>query len=92
MRDTHAPAIAKVTYDAEVGVIPRAYGWVRTKEGRTRRVTILFDSGASQNFVNPRVVRELGLLPDPTQGPTYLKVEDDRVIQYDGVVANVETL
>ena len=90
VRDTRASAITKVTYGAEVGVIPRAYGWIHTTQGRARRVTILFDSGASHNFVHPRVVRELGLLPDPSQGPTHLKVPDDRVIQCDGAVANVE--
>ena len=35
---------------------------------------------------------ELVLLPDPTQGPTHLKVSDDRVIQCDGTVANVELM
>ena len=88
--DTRPPAIAKVTYGAEAGVIPRAYGWLRTPQGRARRVTILFDSGASHNFVHPRVVRELGLLPDPSHGPTHLKVADDRVIQCDGAVTDVE--
>ncbi len=34
----------------------------------------------------------MGFLPDPTQGPTHLKVADDRVIQCDGTVANVEIL
>jgi len=92
VRDSRAPAIAKVTYGAEAGVIPRAYGWIRTPQGRARRVTILFDSGASHNFVHPRVVRELDLLPDPSQGPTHLKVADDRVIQCDGVVTNVEIM
>ncbi len=35
-------------------------------------------------------MRELGLLPDPSHGPTHLKVADDRVIQCDGAVAHVE--
>ena len=34
----------------------------------------------------------MGLLLDPTQGTTYLKVTDDRVIQCDGAVVNVEIL
>jgi hypothetical protein len=34
----------------------------------------------------------LGLLPDPTQKPTYLKVADDRIIQCDWTVVNVEIL
>jgi hypothetical protein len=53
--------MAKVTYGSETGVIPRAYGWIHTQSGRARRVTILFESGASDNFIHPRVVRDLGL-------------------------------
>ncbi len=34
----------------------------------------------------------MGLLPDPSQGPKHLKVADDRVIQCDGAVANVEIM
>jgi hypothetical protein len=77
VRNTRAPAIAKVTYGAEAAVIPRTYGWI---------------SGASHNFIHPRVVRELGLLPDPNLGPTHLKVTDDRVIPCDGAVENVEIM
>jgi hypothetical protein len=70
----------------------RAYGWIRTPQSRARRVTILFDSGVSYNFIHPRVVRELGLFPDPNLGPTHLKVADDRVIPCDGTVVNVEIM
>ncbi len=88
VRNSRAPAIVKVTYGEETGGIPR----IRTPQDRARRVTILFDSGASHNFIYPRVVRELGLFPDPNQGPTYLKVADDRVITCDGAVTNVEIM
>jgi hypothetical protein len=71
VRDTRVPVMVKVTYWSEAGVIPRAYGWIRTRQGRSRWVTILFDSGASHNFIHPRVVRELGLFPDPHQGSTF---------------------
>ncbi len=92
VRDTRVPAMTKVTYGSETDVIPRAYGWIRTHQDWARPVTILFDSRTSHNFIHPRVVRELGLFPESRQGPTNLKVVDDRVIPCDGAVVNVEIM
>jgi hypothetical protein len=47
-------------------------------------------SGTSHNFIQHREVSELGLFPDPRNGSTHLMVGDDRVIQYDGPVVDVE--
>ena len=53
--------------------LPRAYAWIRTATGAARRVTILFDSGASQCFVHPRVFADLEIVPDTTAGPNNLR-------------------
>ena len=72
------------------GRLPRAYAWVRSKSGQARRVTILFDSGASHCFVHPRVLASLGVTPVETQGPASLKVADDRAIPCQGVTNDLQ--
>ncbi len=79
-----------MTHGDKASEIPRAYGWLRPPKGPAQRVTILFDTGASHSFVHPRVVRAMGLQPNPNEGPTHLRVADDRVIECDGGVSNIQ--
>ena len=48
--------MAKVSFSRHT--LPRSYGWLRTSEGKCRRVKILWDSGASHTFVHPRVLND----------------------------------
>ena len=72
---------AKRTGTAKVaflrGRLPRTYAWVRTSNGTARRVTFLFDTGASHCFINPRILTDLNLVPDSAEGPAELQVADD---------------
>ena len=74
------------------GRLPRAYAWIRTSTGTARRVTILFDTGASHCFINPRILTDLNLVPDMTEGPAELQVADDRCIPCQGAVGNLQVL
>jgi hypothetical protein len=74
------------------GKLPRAYAWVRTKTGAARRVTILFDSGASHCFVHPRVLADLEVTPDSAVGPGTLQMADDHVIACKGTTDGLQIL
>ena len=72
------------------GRLPRAYAWVRSKSGQARRITILFDTGASHCFVHPRILQALDVQAVPTEGPASLKVADDRAIPCHGVTEDLQ--
>jgi len=74
------------------GRLPRTYAWIRTSNGTARRVTILFDTGASHCFINPRILTDLNLVPDISEGPAELQVADDRCIPCKGAVSNLQVL
>ena len=57
-----------------------------------RRVTILFDSGASHCFIHPRLLKDLNVKVDETQGPAVLRVADDRETPCYGAVENLQVL
>ena len=74
------------------GKLPRAYAWIRTTTGAARRVTILFDSGASHCFVHPRVLADLEIMPDTAAGPNNLQMADDHVIECQGTADGLQIL
>jgi len=74
------------------GRLPRCYAWLRAPSGAARRVSVLFDSGASHCFIHPRVLEDLGLTVAPNAGPSKLKLTDDHVIKCQGQVSNLQVL
>ena len=74
------------------GRLPRCYAWLLTPSGAARRVSVLFDSGASHCSIHPRVLEELGLTVAPDEGPSKLKLADDHVIKCQGQVSNLQVL
>jgi len=74
------------------GKLPRAYAWVRTTTGAARRVTILFDSGASHCFVHPRMLADLEVTPHSAVGPGTWQMADDHVIACKGMTDGLQIL
>ena len=68
------------------GKLPRAYAWIRTADGRAKRVTILFDSGASHCFMSPRVQQALGLKVNQSLGPSVLLTSNEQQVPCEGEV------
>ena len=62
--------MAKVSFSRHT--LPRSYGWLRTSAGKSRRVKILWDTGASHTFVHPRVLNDLAITVDRNCGPSNL--------------------
>ena len=74
------------------GRLPRAYAWVRTKDGKSQRVTILFDSGASHCFMSPRIQAALGLQADMSAGPASLLTSNEQSVPCQGEVSGLQVL
>ena len=74
------------------GRLPRCYAWIRTTAGVARRVTILFDSGASHCFIHPKVIKDLGLTSTKGDGPAKLRLADDHVVPCHGTVPDLQVL
>ena len=74
------------------GKLPRAYAWIRTADGRAKRVTILFDSGASHCFMSPRVQQALGLKVNQSSGPAVLLTSNEQQVPCEGEVGNLQVL
>ena len=68
---------AKVSFSGHT--LPRSYGWLRTSEGKSRRVRILWDTGARHTFVHPRVLYDLAVTVDCNRGPSQLLTADELV-------------
>ena len=59
-------AVAKVLHVRYA--LPRSYAWVRTAEGKARRVSVLWDTGATHTIINPKIVADLNLVVKKEQG------------------------
>ena len=80
--------MAKVSFSRHT--LPRSYGWLRTSEGKSRRVRILWDTGASHTFVHPRVLNDLAVTVDQNRGPSQLLTADEHSVACQGVVRNLQ--
>ena len=83
-------AIAKISQARHT--LPRSYAWIRTANGKARRVVILWDTGATHTIINPKVVAELGINVKRGVGPALLSMADDHTQKCSGTAENLQLL
>jgi hypothetical protein len=83
-------AVAKVSHVRYA--LPRGYAWVRTAEGKARRVVVLWDTGATHTIFNRKIVADLNLVVKKGQGPALLSMADDHTQKCSCVVEDLQIL
>jgi len=78
-----APWLARFN-SVGVGPLPRCYGWIVGPDGKRIRVRVLWDSGATHNFLSAGVAAALGL-SIRTGGPSHLQGVGTTLVACDGV-------